>query len=98
MAAYFIANYRITNEAGYQAYIAAADPTILAHNGDILVGGPGSELVEGDPEPVTVVLRFSSMSALRRWYESPEYQKIISLRTDNTVGTVVFADEFAMPT
>ena len=97
MAGYLIANYQINNEEGYQGYIAAVGPTILAHGGEILVAGPGSEAVEGDPKPITVVLKFPSKDALRAWYESPEYQKIINLRTDNTQGSVVFANEFVMP-
>jgi uncharacterized protein (DUF1330 family) len=97
MAGYLIANYQITNEAGYQAYIGSVGPTILAHGGEILVAGPGSEAVEGDPGQVTVVLKFPSKDALRGWYDSPEYQKIIHLRTDNTEGSMVFADEFVMP-
>ena len=44
-----------------------------------------------------VVLKFSSKEALRTWYDSPEYQQIIHLRTDNTEGHVVFAEEFVMP-
>ena len=97
MAGYLIANYSITNPDGYQAYIAAVGPTIVARGGEILVAGPGSEAVEGEPGPVTVVLKFPSKEALRAWYDSPEYQKIIHLRTDNTEGSVVFADEFVMP-
>jgi uncharacterized protein (DUF1330 family) len=46
---------------------------------------------------VTVVLKFPSMQALQGWYDSPEYREILPLRTDNTEGTVVFADEFVMP-
>ncbi len=94
MAGYFIANARITNADGFEAYLAAVGPTIAAHGGEILVGVRGSEAVEGAPRPVTVVLRFPSKEALRAWYDSPEYQEIIHLRTDNTEGFVVFADEF----
>ena len=97
MAGYLIANYNITNPEGYQAYIAAVGPTIVAHSGEILVAGPGSEAVEGEPGSVTVVLKFPSKDALRAWYDSPEYQEIIHLRTDNTEGALVFADEFVMP-
>ncbi len=97
MAGYLIANYRIENPEAYQAYIAAVGPTIAAHGGEVLVAGEGSEQVEGDPQPVTVVLKFPSKAAVRAWYDSPEYQKIINLRTDNTEGSVVFADEFVMP-
>lgn len=72
-------------------------PTIFAHGGEILVAGPGSEAVEGNPEPVTVVLKFPSKDALRDWYNSPEYQAIIHHRLENTEGTMVFADEFKLP-
>ena len=97
MAGYLIANYSINNVEGYQAYIAVVGPTIVAHGGEILVAGEGSEPVEGTPGPVTVVLKFPSKDALRTWYESPEYQEIVHLRTDNTEGFLVFADEFVMP-
>lgn len=97
MAGYLIANYEVTNQDGYQSYVAAVRPTIVAHGGEILVAGPGSEAVEGEPRPITVVLKFPSKDAVRAWYDSPEYQKIINLRTDNTEGIVVFADEFVMP-
>ena len=97
MTGYLIANYQITNEEGYQGYLATVGQTIVAHGGEILVAGPGSEAVEGNPGPITVVLKFPSMEALRGWYQSPEYQEIINLRTDNTEGTVVFANEFVMP-
>lgn len=97
MAGYLIANYSITNPEGYQSYIAAVGPTILAHQGEVLVAGEGSEAVEGEPGAVTVVLKFPTKEALRAWYDSPEYQEIIHLRTDNTEGALVFADEFVMP-
>lgn len=96
-AGYLVANYDITNEEGYQRYISTVGPTIIAHGGEILVAGPGSEVVEGNPELVTVVLKFPSKDAIRTWYDSPEYQEIIHHRTDNTDGALVFADEFVMP-
>lgn len=97
MTAYLIANYDITNEAGYGEYIAKVGPTIIGHGGEILVAGPGSESVEGSPGAITVVLQFPSKDALRGWYDSPEYQEIIHLRTDNTEGGLVFAEQFVMP-
>jgi uncharacterized protein (DUF1330 family) len=97
MAAYIIANYNITGEEGYQSYVGAVGPTILNHGGEILVAGPGSEIIEGTAGSITVVLKFPSMEALRGWYDSSEYQEIIALRTDNTEGGLVFANEFVIP-
>jgi len=97
MASYLIANYQITNPDGYSAYIAAVGPTIISHGGKILVAGADSTAIEGNPGPVTVVLEFPTREALEGWYESPEYREIINLRTDNTEGLLVFADEFVVP-
>lgn len=97
MASYLIANYEVNDVEGYQSYLAAVGPTIAAHHGKILVAGAGSTVKEGSPGPVTVVLQFPSREALDGWYNSSEYQKIIHLRTDNTAGFVVFADEFVIP-
>lgn len=97
MSAYLIANYDVTNDQGYHSYVGAVGATILSHGGEILVAGPGTEIVEGSPGAVTVVLKFPSMGALKGWYESAEYQEIIKLRTENTEGGLVFANEFVMP-
>ena len=55
-----------------------------------------SEPLEGAPESITVVLKFALKEAARNWYESPEYQKVINLRTDNSESTVILADGFVM--
>ena len=49
--------------------------------------------VEGDPEHLSVVLKFDSMEALQGWYDSPEYQEILALRTDNSEGIITFAQD-----
>jgi len=97
MSAYLIANYDVNDDERYQTYLGSALPTIAGHDGEILVAGSANEAVEGNPGEVTVVVRFPSMEALRGWYASPEYQQIVSLRTEHTAGSLVFADEFAMP-
>lgn len=97
MPSYLIAYYKVTNPEGYSAYLAEVGATIASHQGKVLVAGPGSTPIEGNPEPVTIVLQFPSRNALQGWYDSPEYQAIIHKRIDNTEGSLVFADEFAMP-
>lgn len=97
MAAYLIANYRITNPASYGAYPPAAVATLAAHGAEILVADYECEVVEGQPGSVTVVLKFPSKEAARSWYNSTEYQEVVRLRTDNSEGFMVFANEFVMP-
>ena len=92
MAGYFVANYTITNQAGYREYLAAVGPTLEAHGAENIVIDRGSELLEGSAGQVTVVLKFATKSAAEAWYESPEYQAIRHLRTDNTEGIAVIAE------
>jgi uncharacterized protein (DUF1330 family) len=92
MAGYFVANYTITNQAEYKEYLAAVGPVLQAHDAEILVVDRGSTLLEGSAGQVTVVLRFATKAAAMAWYESPEYQAISHLRTDNTQGIGVIAE------
>ena len=97
MSAYFVFNYTITNPDGYQAYPAAAMPTLGAHGAEVLVADYESEGKEGSPGRVTVVLRFDSKEAALSWYESPEYQSAMHHRTDNADGVTVLCNGFVMP-
>ena len=92
MAGYFIANYAITNQAEYKSYLAAVGPMLEAHGAEAIVVDRVSELLEGPAGGVTVALRFSTRAGAKAWYESPEYQAIKHLRTDNTEGIGVLAE------
>lgn len=92
MAGYFVANYTITNQAEYEKYRAAVGPTLEAHGAESIVIDRDSELLEGSAGQVTVVLRFATKSAAEAWYQSPEYQAIKHLRTDNIEGIGVIAE------
>lgn len=97
MTAYFIASYRITDPAGYEPYVPAVIPTLTAAGCEILVADYASQAIEGTPPPVTVVLKFASKAAATGWYDSPEYQAIKHLRTDNSEGTAVVVDQWSPP-
>lgn len=92
MAAYFVFNYRINNQEAYKPYLAEVPKVLEAHGAEILAADFESEGIEGEAGEVTVILRFSSKEAARKWYESPEYQKIIGLRTENSVGIASLAN------
>ncbi|MDG2091602.1 MAG: DUF1330 domain-containing protein [Gammaproteobacteria bacterium] len=97
MAAYLIANYTITNPEVYQTYPPAVGPTLAAFGGEVLAADSESEVMEGTPGHMSVVLKFPSKEDARAWYNSPEYQAVIHLRTDNTEGFLLFANEFTPP-
>ena len=87
MPAYFVAEVEITNPAGFQPYGAAVGATLEQYGGRYLTRGGSTELIEGGPEPKRIViLEFTDKAAVKRWYESPEYQKILPLRLNNSTG------------
>jgi uncharacterized protein (DUF1330 family) len=85
MPAYFVVELDITNRAGMEPYGAAVPATIAQYGGRYLARGGTIELIEGGPEPKRVViLEFPDAAALKRWYNSPEYQKILPGRLANS--------------
>jgi uncharacterized protein (DUF1330 family) len=92
MAGYFVANYTITNQSEYKQYLAVVGPVLEAHGAEGIVVDRDCEPLEGSAGQVTVVLRFASKAAAKAWYESPDYQAIRRLRTDNTEGIAVITE------
>jgi uncharacterized protein (DUF1330 family) len=93
MPAYFIADYEATNPAAMEPYRTAVPATIAQYGGRYLTRGGVTELVEGGPEPKRVViLEFANTAAAKRWYNSPEYQKILPIRLANSTGRVFIVE------
>ncbi len=87
MPAYFVAELGVTNPAGFEPYRTAVPPTIAQYGGRYLTRGGAAQLIEGGPEPKRVViLEFADTAAVKRWYDSPEYQKILPTRLANSTG------------
>ncbi len=87
MPAYFVVELETTNPAGMDAYRAAVPATIAQYGGRYRARGGATELIEGGPEPKRIViLEFADTAAVKRWYNSPEYQKILPLRLANSTG------------
>ncbi len=97
MAAYFMASYRITDPTGYEPYVPAVIPTLMAHECEVLAADYASQAIEGEPNAVTVILKFASKAAAMAWYNSPEYQAVKHHRLDNSEGTAVLLDQWTPP-
>lgn len=87
MPAYFVVELEITNLAAMEPYRAAVPATLAQYGGHFLTRGGATELIEGSPEPKRIViLEFTDAAAVKRWYNSPEYQKILPNRLANSRG------------
>ena len=93
MAAYLIADLEVTDARAYQDYRERVPAVIAAYGGRYLVRGGSVERLEGDASlHRVVVLEFADMGRLRAFYESPEYQRLVSIR-QNASRSNLFAVE-----
>ena len=93
MAAYFIVNLNVTNPKGFHRYSKAAPSVVAKYGGKYIVRGGEFKTLEGDWNPVmVVVLEFPSMERARQFYDSEEYEPLLALRKESTDSQVVLVD------
>ena len=93
MAAYFVVELDVTNAEAMQPYRDAVPATLAQYGGKFLARGGATELVEGGPAPKRmVILEFADTAALKRWYNSPEYQKILPNRLANSQARAIIVE------
>jgi uncharacterized protein (DUF1330 family) len=98
MKAYVIAAETINDPAMFDLYRKEVPATLVAFGGRFVVRGGNLTVLEGEwPHPRSVIIEFPSRAAAEDWYKSAEYQKIISLRHESSVGNLILVDGFAAP-
>ena len=96
MPAYAIAN--LTNvdlNAEVARYIATIDETLVPFDGRFLVHGKQPEVIEGSWADWTVIIAFPDLERAHAWYDSPAYQEILPLRTENSEGATIIVEGVA---
>jgi uncharacterized protein (DUF1330 family) len=82
MKGYIIAQVEVEDPGAYEAYRSRTAEVIAKYGGHFIVRGGKVEVLEGEfRRNRLVVLEFPSRTAAHIFYESPEYQAIIPLRT-----------------
>ena len=93
MPAYFVVELEITNMDAMTPYREAVGATLAQYGGRFLVRGGATELIEGSPAPKRIViLEFADAAAIKRWYNSPEYQKILPNRLANSNARAIIVE------
>lgn len=93
MAAYLVAHLEVHDPDGFAAYRAAVPAIIERFGGRYLIRGGEVEMLEGGwDRPRLVVIAFPDRAAVRRFYDSPEYQEILPLRTRAASGSVAIVE------
>jgi uncharacterized protein (DUF1330 family) len=73
-------------------YLERIDATLAPFHGRFIVHGGELEILEGSNPGAVIVIEFPDALRARAWYESPEYQAILPLRTENASSTVFIVD------
>lgn len=95
MKTYLINHLRIPgdipNDAGLR-YLDQVEATVAPYGGIWLAQGPG-DVIEGAWPGSVVLIEFPSREAATGWYDSPEYQAILPLRTKNAISDLILIDQ-----
>lgn len=93
MAAYIVAQLEVTDAKMFERYRDAVSPLVDRFGGRYRIRGGETEVLEGQwSAQRLVVIEFQSREAARLFYDSPEYQQILPLRTEASEGTVAIVE------
>jgi len=96
MKAYCIVYEIVDDPEMFDQYRRQVMPTIEAHAGRFLVRGGAFSALEGEmPFQRIAVLEFPSRAQAEAWYHSPDYQRILPLRTQAARCQFILADGVA---
>ena len=94
MAAYLVVDTELTNPARYEDYKQQAKPLAEQYGGEYLARGGAMTLKETDlwqPQRL-VIIRFPSTEQANRFYDSPEYQKVLQISKEAARRSVVILE------
>ena len=95
MAAYIIAEVKVTDAARYEEYRRQVEGTIAQYGGRYKVRGGKAEALEGaEPNGRLVVIEFDSYEQARAWYDSDEYAGPRRLRQETSTGRLILVDGY----
>jgi uncharacterized protein (DUF1330 family) len=91
--AYCIVYEVVDDHTTFEEYRRQVLATIQAHDGRFLVRGGAFTALEGEmPYERIAMLEFPSREVAERWYHSPEYQRILPLRTQASRSQFILVD------
>ncbi len=88
---YLVANYTVSDQAGYRQYRKASRPLVAKYKGRTVIYDPSVQTLEGSPQQVIDVVEFPSVADAEQYYRSKEYAPIKKLRMAATKGWVLLA-------
>ena len=92
MTAYMIARIEVTDPEEYAVYAGQTVALAEKFGGRFLVKGGPQTFVEGEGPGRHVIVEFPSRIAAERWYNSPEYQRILPIALSSSNRDLVILE------
>jgi uncharacterized protein (DUF1330 family) len=91
MAVYFVLDIeKVNDQQKIAEYSQRGVETIKQYGGKLVVIGGAPETVEGSWQPQAVaILEFEDAEHFKRWYNSPEYKKVMPLRLQGSTSRAI---------
>ena len=94
---YWIARARIHDPDGYKNYLAANGAAFKKYGGKFLVRNGKYEGLMGEAWPRNVVLEFKDYETALACYNSPEYTRLVAMRSPHSEGDIVVIEGYDGP-
>src|ERR1700687_185137 len=94
---YWIARVDVHNMDGYKEYVAQNGAVFKKFGARFLVRGGKLEAKEGSSRSRNVVLEFKDYETALACYNSPEYARLVAIRSPHSQGDLVIIEGYAAP-
>jgi len=93
MAAYLIGHITVKDPERWERYVQGVGKSLQPHAAEIIFRGRRAAVLAGiHKHENTVVIKFPDQATLQAWYNSAEYQALISLRDSAADVTIISYD------
>ena len=91
MAAYLIGHITVKDVGKWKIYVEGVGKSLIPYGAELLFRGKRAAVLTGEhPYDNTVVIKFPDQQTLQQWYNSNEYQGLISTR-DEAADVVIIS-------
>ena len=90
---YWVTTGAIHTPLGMVPYLSALTDWLATIDGRFLIRDISSDVREGNPGTVTIIIEFPSLATAVAAYNSERYQKMIELRTNHSDLTLSISEE-----
>jgi uncharacterized protein (DUF1330 family) len=91
---YWIGRVDVHNTDGYKQYVAENGAVFKKYGGRFLVRGGKFESKEGSSRSRNVVIEFKDYETAVACYHSPEYTRLVGMRSPHSEGDIVVVEGY----